>query len=50
LALPLGSETHVPIRYLNEHGHLFANNIEGVQIGFNLSHPKVASASLDAFN
>jgi hypothetical protein len=40
----------VPIRYLNEHGHLFASNIEGVHIGFNLSHPKVVSARLDAFN
>lgn len=40
----------MPIRYLNEHGHLFASNIEGVHIGFNLSHPKVASARLDAFN
>jgi hypothetical protein len=29
---------------------LFANQIEGIEVGFQLSHPQVVSAELDGFN
>lgn len=50
LNLPLGSSIKLPIKFYNEHAHLFANNIEGVQVGIELSHPRVVSVSLDQFN
>ena len=50
LSLPLGSSVSLPIKFYNEHAHLFANNIEGVHVGIELSHPRVVSASLDQFN
>ena len=30
LSMPLGSSINIPIKFYNEHAHLFANNIEGV--------------------
>lgn len=50
LSLPLGSSIHIPIKFQNEHAHLFAKNIEGVRVGYKLSHPRVVQAQLDAFN
>jgi hypothetical protein len=47
LSFPLGSQMQIPIKLQNEHGHQFANNIEGIEIGIELSHPKVISARLD---
>ena len=41
---------NIPIKFQNEHGHLFANNIEGIEIGIELSHPRVVTASLDDLN
>lgn len=50
LNFPLGSSMDIPIKFQNEHGHQFANNIEGIEVGFELSHPRVVSASLDQYN
>jgi hypothetical protein len=47
LSFPLGSQMSIPIKFQNEHAHQFANNIEGISVGFELSHPRVVSASLD---
>jgi hypothetical protein len=44
LNLPLGSNVNIPIKFYNEHAHLFANNVEGVQVAVELSHPRVVSA------
>ena len=30
LNLPLGSSISIPLKFYNEHAHLFANNIEGI--------------------
>ena len=48
--MPLGSSIDMPIKFQNEHAHLFANEIKGVQVGYELSHPRVVSAELDEFN
>jgi hypothetical protein len=50
LSFPLGSQMNIPIKFQNEHGHQFANNIEGIDVGIELSHPRVVSAQLDYFN
>lgn len=50
LNFPLGSSMSIPLKFQNEHGHSFANNIEGIAVGFELSHPRVLSASLNEFN
>lgn len=50
LSLPLGASVKIPLKFYNEHAHLFASNIEGVQVGIELSHPRVVSATLDEFN
>jgi hypothetical protein len=50
LSFPLGSSMNIPIKFQNEHGHQFANNIEGIELGIELSHPKVVSARLDQYN
>jgi len=50
LSLPLGSSVSIPLKFYNEHAHLFANNIEGVHVAVELSHPKVVSATLDQYN
>ena len=44
LSFPLGSSMNIPIKFQNEHGHLFANNIEGIEVGIELSHPRVVTA------
>ena len=41
---------NIPIKFQNEHGHQFANNIEGIEVGIELSHPRVVTASLDHYN
>lgn len=38
------------VKFQNDHAHLFANNIEGVGVGIELSHPRVVTAELDHFN
>jgi hypothetical protein len=48
--LPLGSKMLIPVKYQNENAHLFAKNIEGINLGIELSHPRVVTASLDDFN
>jgi hypothetical protein len=50
LNLPLASTINVPIRFVNEHAHLFAKNLTGVDVGIKLSHPRVVTASLDHHN
>ena len=44
LSFPLGSKMSIPLKFQNEHAHSFANNIEGIEVGIELSHPRVVSA------
>ena len=44
VSLPLGGSVQVPIKFYNEYAHLFASKIEGVHVGYELSHPGVVSA------
>ena len=50
--VPIGqnSKILVPIKFQNEHAHLFAHKVEGIEVDFQLSHPQVISAELDEFN
>ena len=50
LSFPLGSSLSIPLKFQNEHGHLFAHSLEGIEVGLELSHPRVVSAQLDALN
>ena len=50
LNLPLGSAITLPIHLQNEHALMFANNIEGLQVGILQSHPRVVSVQLDHYN
>jgi len=50
LNLPLASSIKIPLRFSNERAHLFARNLSGIGIGYQLSHPKVVSVALDEFN
>jgi len=50
LSFPLGSQVKIPIRFQNLHAHAFADNIEGISLTVELSHPRVLSAKLDQFN
>ena len=50
LSLPLGSNLDIPIKFQNEKAHLFANEIEGIQVGVELSHPRVVTADLGNYN
>lgn len=38
------------MKFYNEHAHLFATNIEGINVGIEISHPSVVSAVLDQYN
>lgn len=49
LFLPLGSTLQLPIHFQNEHANRFADNVEGIKIGFSLSHPKVVQVQIDSF-
>lgn len=50
--VPIGqhSEIVIPINYMNEHAHLFAKNLEGVELDVELSHPQVVSAEVDYYS
>lgn len=48
LNLPLGSSVTLPIHFHNEHANRFADNIEGIDIGYSVSHPKVVQVQIDA--
>ena len=48
--LPLGSSLTLPIHLQNEHAHMFAENIEGLEVGILQSHPRVVSVQLDHYN
>lgn len=50
LSFPLGSSMTIPIKFQNDHAHTFAKNIEGIEVGIELSHPRVVSATLDQYN
>ena len=50
LSLPLGSSMTLPIHFQDEHGHRFAEQIEGLHVEFVLSHPRVVQVELDHFN
>ena len=47
--VPIGtsSEKIIPINFMNEHAHLFAKNLEGIELEIELSHPHVISAKID---
>jgi len=47
LNLPLGSSLTLPIHFQDEHGHRFAEQIEGMNVEFVLSHPRVVAVDLD---
>lgn len=50
LNLPFDSTNKFPIHFLNDRAHRFANNIEGIKIGYSVSHPNVVSVSIDEFS
>ena len=50
LNFPLGSSMNLPINFQNQHGHQFAHNVEGIEVSFELSHPRVVSAQLSYNN
>ena len=50
LSFPLGASMQIPIKFQNEYAHQFGNNIEGIPIGFELSHPRVVTGELDYYN
>lgn len=47
LNLPLGSTFKVPVHFQNEHANRFAENIDGINLGFSLSHPRVLQVHID---
>jgi hypothetical protein len=47
--LALGSSVKLPIHFQNEHANRFASNVEGIKLGFMLSHPRVLSVAVDEF-
>lgn len=47
LQMPLGSSVTLPIHFQNEHAVRFASEIDGVKLGFSLSHPKVLSIQVN---
>lgn len=50
--VPIGSSSEkiIPINYMNEHAHLFAKNLEGIELEIELSHPQVVTAKVDKFS
>jgi hypothetical protein len=50
--VPIGtsSEKVIPINFMNEHAHLFAKNLEGIELEIELSHPHVISAKIDQYS
>ena len=44
LSLPIGSSMDIPIKFQNEHGHLFARDIQGIELGLKLSNPRIVEA------
>jgi hypothetical protein len=50
LSLPIGSSIGMPIKFQNEHGHLFARDVQGIQVGIKLSNPRIVEAQLDNLN
>ena len=50
LSLPIGSSMELPIKFQNEHGHLFARDIQGIDVGLKLSNPRIVEAQLDPLN
>ena len=50
VSLPVDSQLTIPIKFSNEHAHLFASNIEGIPVSFQISHPRVLEAKMDRFN
>ena len=50
--MPIGSQSEkiIPINFMNEHAHLFAKNLEGIELEIELSHPQVISASIDQYS
>jgi len=50
LTFPMASTIQLPIKFQNEKAHSFADRIEGISVGVELSHPRVVKAKLDEFN
>ena len=50
LSLPLGSSINLPVSFVNEYGHSFANNIEGISVSIEMSHPTVLESEFDFYN
>lgn len=50
LSLPIGSSMDLPIKFQNEHGHLFARDIQGIEVGLKLSNQRIVEAQLDPLN
>lgn len=48
--MPLGSELKLPLHFQNEHAKRFPSEIEGIKVNYEVSHPRVVSASLDKYN
>lgn len=47
IALPLGSNFKMPIHFQNEHANRFASDVEGINIRYSLSHPRVLHVHID---
>jgi len=50
LTFPMASTINLPIKFQNEKAHSFAEKIEGISVGVELSHPRVVKAKLDHYN
>lgn len=50
LTFPMASTINLPIEFQNEKAHSFADKIEGISVGVELSHPRVVKAKLDQYN
>jgi hypothetical protein len=48
ISLPLGSNFKLPIHFQNEHANRFASDVEGINIRYSLSHPRVLQVHIDA--
>ena len=47
LSLPLGSEARFEVLFMDKNSHLFAKNVEGVNVRVLVSHPNVVRVELE---
>lgn len=50
LSIPKGNEISLDVAYQEDHGRRFAENIEGISVEIDNSHPQFVSTSLDTYN